>query len=89
LQIAVALGFNKVVLELNNSSPAQHLQSSDGGRSQISGLWHEIRELSRSFICFNVMFVSVRLIQQHTTTRRNLRLPIEFVLGLVTFRAGF
>ncbi|OEL18568.1 hypothetical protein BAE44_0020414, partial [Dichanthelium oligosanthes] len=31
--------------------------SSDGERSQVSGLWHEIRELGRSIVSFKVMFV--------------------------------
>ncbi|OEL34167.1 hypothetical protein BAE44_0004812 [Dichanthelium oligosanthes] len=57
LLVAVAYGYRRVVLEIDNLSLVNELISSDESRSSIAGLWHEIRELGRSFISFKVFYV--------------------------------
>ncbi|TVU02695.1 hypothetical protein EJB05_51796, partial [Eragrostis curvula] len=54
---AVALGCDKVILEIDNISLANSIQSGEPDRSAIFGLWHEIQELSRSFSSFAISFV--------------------------------
>ncbi|OEL27921.1 hypothetical protein BAE44_0011061, partial [Dichanthelium oligosanthes] len=33
------------------------LRSDAGGRSTIAGLWHQIQELGRPFLCFKILHV--------------------------------
>ncbi|TVU18379.1 hypothetical protein EJB05_34470, partial [Eragrostis curvula] len=57
LLLVVALGYNQVILEVDNLTLANSLPSSVEDQSLISGLWHEIQELGRSFISFRIQFV--------------------------------
>ena len=57
LVFAGAHGFEKVHLEVYNLTLVKLLQSDRGDLSIVSGLWQEIRELSRSFVCFKLSFV--------------------------------
>ena len=50
-------GFEKVHLEVDNLTLVNLLQSDRGDLSIVSSLWREIRELSRSFVCFKLSFV--------------------------------
>lgn len=44
-------------MEVDNLSLVNLLQSDMGARSEVAGLWQEIRELSRGFRGFKVSFV--------------------------------
>ena len=57
LVFAGAHGFEKVHLEVYNLTLVKLLQSDRGDLSIVSSLWREIRELSRSFVCFKLSFV--------------------------------
>ena len=50
-------GFEKVHFEMDNLPLVNLLQSDRGNLSIVAGLWREIRELSRSFVCFKLSFV--------------------------------
>ncbi|KAF8670914.1 hypothetical protein HU200_050181 [Digitaria exilis] len=58
LLLAVAHGCSRVILETDCSELVNPITSQTGARSPISGLWHEIRELSRVFLNFQCVFVS-------------------------------
>ena len=47
----------KVILEVDNLQVASLIRSENGLRSAISGIWHEIKELSSLFSAFDVSFV--------------------------------
>jgi hypothetical protein len=57
LLLALSGNYYAVILELDNLALVNLLQSVAGERSEIAGLWHEIRELSRVFDSFNISFV--------------------------------
>ncbi|TVU26789.1 hypothetical protein EJB05_29353, partial [Eragrostis curvula] len=57
LSLAVALGYDKVILEVDNSSLATSIRTDAPNLSTISGLCQEIKELGRSFVDFNVSLV--------------------------------
>lgn len=50
LLLAVANGYNKVALEVDNLSLAKALQSGDEDRSEIAGVKQEVTELGRSLL---------------------------------------
>jgi hypothetical protein len=56
--LAQASGFETVILEVDCLTLVNLLRSVDGGRSPIAGIWHEIRELSSDFLCFDISFVN-------------------------------
>jgi hypothetical protein len=58
VRLAQSSGYEKIVLELDNKELASLLRTEAGERSSIAGLWHEIKELSRSFIVFKVSLVN-------------------------------
>lgn len=55
--LAVAIGYNKVILELDNQSLANSLKSVENDRSPISDLLHSIQELGSCLLSFSVSFV--------------------------------
>ena len=55
--LAVALGYNKVILELDNQSLANSLKSMEDDRSTINDLRQGILELGRSLLSFRISFV--------------------------------
>jgi len=55
--LAVALGYNKVILELDNQSLANSLKSMEDDRSTINDLRQGIQELGRSLLSFRISFV--------------------------------
>lgn len=57
LLLAVAKGYNKVALKVDNLSLAKTLQSDAQDRSEIAGLKQEVIELGRSFASFSISFV--------------------------------
>jgi ribonuclease HI len=58
LKLASDLGLPRIVLESDSSVLVNAIKSSTMlDRSIIAGIWHDIRELSRSFISFDVHFV--------------------------------
>jgi hypothetical protein len=57
MKLALENGGGRVCLELDNTTVASLLQSSDGNRSIIAAVWHDIRELSSSFVNFRVSVV--------------------------------
>ncbi|TVU37137.1 hypothetical protein EJB05_10434, partial [Eragrostis curvula] len=57
LSLAVALGYDKVILEVDNSSQAISLRAAVPDLSTISGLCQEIQELGSSFVEFEVSLV--------------------------------
>lgn len=57
LVLAVARGTTRLILEMDNLTLVNYFKSESGGRSSIAGIWHEVRELSRSFVEFKVRFV--------------------------------
>jgi len=58
LQLAGEQGHANVILEVDNLVLVNLLRSEDGGRSVISGLWQEIRELGRGFSGFKLLHVN-------------------------------
>jgi len=50
--LAIEQGAGRVILETDNSTVVTLLRSDDGIRSNIAGIWHEIRELSLSLVSF-------------------------------------
>uniref|UniRef100_K4AKD1 RNase H type-1 domain-containing protein n=1 Tax=Setaria italica TaxID=4555 RepID=K4AKD1_SETIT len=56
-ELAVELGQESVVLEVDCYNLKTSLKSTDGSRSSISGFWRDIMELSRSFSSFKCVCV--------------------------------
>jgi ribonuclease HI len=56
--LAVEQGMMKVILETDNASVTSLLSSDEGLRSTIAGIWHEVKELSLSFISFTCSHVN-------------------------------
>ena len=54
--LATEQGATKMMLEVDNLSVANLIRS-EGIRSDIFGIWHEIRELRIGFVAFDVSFV--------------------------------
>jgi len=57
LVLAASRGCERAILEMDNLSLFNMLQSEMGERSVMAGLWQEIRELSRIFVAFKLSFV--------------------------------
>jgi len=57
LELAAECGFQKAVLEVDCSELKKVLESSDGVRSSLGGLYSDITELSRCFNAFTVNWV--------------------------------
>ena len=57
LAIAQEMGYPHVILESDSSVLVSALKMTEADRSRIAGLWHEIRELSRSFVSFDVSWI--------------------------------
>ncbi|TVU51168.1 hypothetical protein EJB05_02576, partial [Eragrostis curvula] len=57
LLLAVAMGCNRVILELDNQTLANSLKATEHDRSSIADLWQEIQELGRSSLSFRISFV--------------------------------
>ncbi|RLN36030.1 hypothetical protein C2845_PM03G25340 [Panicum miliaceum] len=55
--LATEQGATRVIPEVDNLLVANLIRSEGGFRSVISGIWHEIRELSSVFGAFDVSFV--------------------------------
>ncbi|KAF8656343.1 hypothetical protein HU200_060725 [Digitaria exilis] len=58
LLLATEHGARRVILEIDNLPLMSLLRSNDGIRSNIAGVWHEVRELSRLFVAFEFSFVN-------------------------------
>ncbi|RLN24050.1 hypothetical protein C2845_PM07G13240 [Panicum miliaceum] len=57
MRLAIEQGAARVILEVDNVHVASLIRSQEGIRSSISGIWHEIRELSNLVTAFVVFFV--------------------------------
>ncbi|RLM69491.1 hypothetical protein C2845_PM17G09160 [Panicum miliaceum] len=55
--LALEQGATKVLLETDNATLISLLNSDDGIQSVIVGFWHEVRELSLSFVSFACIHV--------------------------------
>jgi ribonuclease HI len=57
LYLAQQMALQNIVLESDNSVLVKMLKEDSPDRSMVAGIWHECRELCRSFANVNVCFV--------------------------------